>query len=95
MTSSIKEIYFDYYKQADKFFKKHEDIREKFENNIKSVYSGNKNVNIKLMQGTKETIYRMKIADYRVIFKVVDGQIIIINTILAGNRGEIYKIFKR
>lgn len=95
MTPSIKEIYFDYHKQAEKFFKKHEDIREKFENNIKSMYSGNRNINIKVMQGEKETIYRMKIADYRVIFKIVDGQIIIIDTILAGNRGEIYKIFKR
>ena len=47
------------------------------------------------MQGTSEPIYRVRINDYRVIFKIIDGKIIIIDTILAGNRGEIYKQFKK
>lgn len=87
-------IKFEYTKQADKFLSKHEDIREKFKKAIYSLYTGEK-VDIKKMQGTKEPIYRIRINSYRIIFKVIDGQIIIINTILAGNRGEIYKQFKR
>lgn len=90
-----RDIFFNYSRQADKFFKKHESIREKFESNIHSVYAGNKNIHIKTMQGVKDTTYRMRIGDYRVIFKIEDGKIIIIDTILAGNRGEIYKQFKR
>ena len=88
------KVIFNYSKQAEKFLSKHKDIKVKFEKTIYSLYTGEK-VDIKKMQGTKEPIYRIRINDYRVIFKVVDGQIIIINTILAGNRGEIYKQFKR
>lgn len=88
------KVKFEYSKQAEKFLSKHEDIKSKFEKAIYSLYTGDK-VDIKRLQGTKEPIYRIRIGSYRIIFKVVDGQIIIINTILAGNRGEIYKQFKK
>lgn len=87
------KVKFEYSNQADKFFNKHEDIRDKFEKAIYSFFMGDK-IDIKKMKGSSETIYRVRINSYRVIFKIVDGQIIIINTILAGNRGEIYKRFK-
>lgn len=85
---------FKYSKQAEKFFKKHEDIRKKFKQAIYSLFIGNR-IDIKRMQGTEDEIYRIRINDYRVIFKIEKGQIIIIETILAGNRGEIYKQFKK
>ncbi len=50
-----RDIFFNYSRQADKFFKKHESIREKFESNIHSVYAGNKNIHIKTMKGVKYT----------------------------------------
>ena len=87
-------VKFEYSNQANKFLSKHKDVKSKFEKAIYSLYTGEK-VDIKKMQGTKEPIYRIRINSYRIIFKVIDGQIIIINTILAGNRGEIYKQFKR
>lgn len=94
MITTNAEISFEYSSQADKFFVKHEKIREKFETNICSLYAGNKNINIKIIKGIKETFYRMKINDYRVIFRVIDKEIIIIDSILAGNRGDIYKKLK-
>lgn len=87
-------VNFKYSKQAEKFFKKHEDIKEKFKKNMYSFFAGNK-IDIKRMQGTIEPVYRVRINDYRILFKIEEGKIIIINTILAGNRGEIYKQFKR
>lgn len=39
-------------------------------------------------------IMRMRIQDYRVIYKVENGDIVIINVVMAGNRGEIYKKLK-
>lgn len=87
-------VKFEYSKQAEKFFKKHQDVKEKFKKAIYSLFTGRK-IDIKKMQGTSEPIYRVRINDYRVIFKIIDGKIIIIDTILAGNRGEIYKQFKK
>ncbi len=87
-------VKFEYSNQANKFLSKHKDVKSKFEKAIYSLYVGEK-VDIKKMQGTKKPIYRIRVNDYRILFEIVDGKIIIINTILAGNRGEIYKIFKR
>lgn len=39
-------------------------------------------------------IYRMRIQKYRVIYKIINEEIIIIEVITAGNRGEIYKNFQ-
>ena len=87
------KVKFTYSKQAKKFFSKHEEIRNKFEESIHSLYLGKK-VDIKKIQGLKELTYRIRINSYRVIFSIIDGQIVVINTILAGNRGDIYKHLK-
>ncbi len=78
---------FNYSKSANKFFIKHKDIEEMFKKNI---INENPNTDIKALKGFKGLL-RMRIKDYRIIFKVVNGQIIIIEVLLAGNRGEIYK----
>lgn len=39
-------------------------------------------------------IYRMRIQKYRVIYKIINREIIIIEAITAGNRSEIYKNFQ-
>lgn len=34
--------------------------------------------------------YRMRIGDYRVVYTVIAGNIVVIDTLLAGPRGDIY-----
>ena len=87
------DIKFEYSKQAKKFFLKHEDVKKSFQKSIYSLFTGEQ-VDIKKMKGTKEPIFRIRINSYRVLFKIIDGQVVVIDTILAGNRGEIYKQFK-
>ncbi len=86
------KIEFSYKKNADKFFSKHKDVEEKFKMNIISVLKGNSNIDIKPLKGYKD-ILRMRINSYRVIYQVKNGEIIIIDVLAAGNRGEIYKDF--
>ena len=35
--------------------------------------------------------FRIRLGEYRVIYAVINGKIIVINTLLAGARGDIYK----
>ena len=87
------EIEYKYTKQVLKFFIKHQDIENKFKENIKELLRGNNNIDIKMLKGMKD-IMRMRIQDYRIIYKVENGDIVIIDVIMAGNRGEIYKKLK-
>ncbi len=90
----MKKIIIGVSKVANKFFSKHSDIYDKFIENIKSVYhENNHNVDIKTMKGYKD-IYRMRVQQYRIIYKLIDNEAIIINVITAGKRGDIYKDFK-
>ena len=73
------KIKFIYRKKADKFFNKHQDIEEKFKKNIISDLKGNTN------------LLRMRINSYRIIYHVYKNEIIIIDVIDAGSRGQIYK----
>lgn len=86
-------IKFEYLNYTEKFFEKHKSVKEKFENAMYSFYMGNK-IDIKKMKGTKEPCYRVRLNDYRIIFSIKNGEIVIISTFLAGNRGEVYKKFK-
>ncbi len=90
----MKNIIINLSNSANKFFKKHIDIYDKFINNLKSVYNNNNtNIDIKAMKNYNN-IYRMRIQKYRVIYKIINEEIIIIEVITAGNRGEIYKNFQ-
>ena len=80
------EIEYRYTKQVFKFFIKHKEVENKLR--------GNNNIDIKMLKGMKD-IMRMRIQDYRIIYKVENGDIIvIIDVVMAGNRGEIYKKLK-
>lgn len=87
------EIEYRYTKQVLKFFIKHQEVENKFKENIKTLLEGNTNINIKMLKGMKD-IMRMRIQAYRVIYKVENGEIVIIDVLMAGNRGEIYKKLK-
>ena len=88
------KIEFIYSKKADKFFYKHINIKEEFEKKLISYFKGNMNVDIKSLQGVNIPIYRMRLGAYRIIFTRKNVDIIIIYTVDAGNRGEIYNNIK-
>ena len=56
----MKNIIINLSNSANKFFKKHSDIYDKFINNLKSVYNNNNtNIDIKAMKNYNN-IYRMR-----------------------------------
>ena len=82
-----------YTKAADKFFKTHEDVRSEYKESLKELLVGDhpERVDVKRIRGKKNDYYRIKLGAYRVIYTVINGKIVVIKTILAGARGDIYK----
>ncbi len=89
-----KYIYeIQYTKISDKFFKTHEDVRKQYENSIKELMVGEhpEKVDVKRIKGKGNNYYRIRIGGYRVIYTIINGKIVVIKTIVAGSRGDIYK----
>ncbi len=82
-----------YTKAADKFFKAHEDVRSEYKEALKELLIGEhpEKVDVKKIRGKKNDYYRIKLGAYRVIYTVINGKVVVIMTILAGARGDIYK----
>ncbi len=82
-----------YTKAADKFFISHEDIREQYENSLKELIAGEhpERIDVKRIKGKRNNYYRIKIGGYRVIYTVIKSRIVVVDTLLAGVRGDIYK----
>ena len=82
-----------YTKAADKLFKEHEDIREDYRKALKELLVGEhpEKVDVKRIKGKKNDYYRIRLGNYRVIYAVINGKIVVISTLLAGARGDIYK----
>ena len=82
-----------YTKAADKFFKEHEDVREDYKEALKELLVGEhpERVDVKRIKGKKNDYYRIRLGSYRVIYTVINGKIVVISTLLAGARGDIYK----
>ena len=87
------DIRFQYSSKAEKFLSKHEDIREKFKADaIKLINNDHpETVNYKRMKGKFKGYDRIAIGGYRVIFRFVRGIGVIVDTVNAGARGDIYK----
>ena len=85
-----------YTKVAEKFFKTHEDVRDDYENAIRELLIGEhpEQVDVKRIKGKRNDYYRIRLGDYRVVYAIVNGKIVCINTILAGSRGDVYKKMK-
>ena len=83
----------EYTKVADKFFKQHEEIRIQYEDAIKQLITGDnpESIDQKLIKGKRSKYYRIRIGNYRVIYTIINGMIIVVTTILAGPRGDVYK----
>lgn len=82
-----------YEKQAEKFFAKHEDIRREFIFCIKRLFGNDhpEQVNNKKLKGKHKDYLRIAINGYRIIYKVINGEIIIVSVVAAGSRGDVYK----
>ena len=82
-----------YTKAADKFFKTHEDVRSEYKESLKELLVGDhpERVDVKRIRGKKNDYYRIKLGAYCVIYTVINGKVVVIMTILAGARRDIYK----
>ena len=82
-----------YTKAADKFLKTHEDVRAQYEDSIKELLVGEhpEKVDVKKIKGKRNDYFRIRLGNYRVVYAVIDGKIVVIKTFLAGSRGDVYK----
>lgn len=82
-----------YTKAADKFFKTHEDVREQYEDSIKELLVGDhpERVDVKRIKGKRGDYYRIRLGNYRVVYALINGKVIVVSTILGGSRGDVYK----
>lgn len=90
-----KNFHFEiqYTKAADKFFNHHEKVREEYENAIQEFLVGEhpEKIDIKRIKGKRNNYYRIRLGNYRVVYAIINGKIVVINTILAVPRGDVYK----
>lgn len=93
MEKQIFTYKIQYTRVADKFFKAHSDIKELYESSIKELLIGShpEQIDIKRIRGKRNDYYRMKIGNYRVIYAIIKGIIVVVDTIIAGPRGDVYK----
>lgn len=82
-----------YTKIADKFFQLHEDVRDQYEAAIKELLVGDhpEKIDVKRIRGKRNDYYRIRLGGYRVVYAIINGKIVVVNTILAGARGNVYK----
>ena len=82
-----------YTKAADNFMRNHEDIRSQYEAAIRELLLGEhpERVDVKRIRGKHNSYYRIRLGDYRVVYAVINGKIVVITTLLAGSRGDVYK----
>lgn len=82
-----------YTKAADKFFIKHEDVRIQYERAIQELLIGThpEQIDVKKIEGKRTVYYRIRLGAYRVVYTIINGKIIVIKSVLAGSRGDIYK----
>jgi len=87
------EYIIQYTKIAEKFFRKHEEVREQYEQSIRILMVGDhpESVNVRKIQGKRADYYRIRLGDYRVIYTLINQQIVVVQTLLGGSRGDIYK----
>lgn len=82
-----------YTKAAEKFFREHEDVREAYRAAIRELLAGDhpEKVDVKRIRGKRNDYFRIRIGNWRVVYAVINGKIVVIQTLLAGSRGDVYK----
>lgn len=94
MSKKISTEYaIQYTKNAEKFFKKHEKVREQYELSIQRLITDDhpEEIDVKKISGKMNEYFRIRLGNYRVIYAVINKRIVVINTLLAGARGDVYK----
>ena len=94
MSKKISTEYeIQYTKKAEKFFKKHEKVREQYELSIQRLITDDhsEEIDVKKISGKMNEYFRIRQGNYRVIYAVINKRIVVINTLLAGARGDVYK----
>lgn len=93
MDRGINEYEIRYTKAAEKFFAVHEDIRSQYKEAIRKLLLDDhpESVDNKKIRGKRGAYYRIRIGNYRVVYTLINGRIIVITTVLAGARGDVYK----
>ncbi len=83
----------EYTKAAEKFMRAHEDVRREYEAAIEELLFGEhpEKVDVKRIAGKKNDYYRIRIRNWRVVYAVINGIVVVIITLLAGPRGDVYK----
>ena len=89
----MRPVRINYSKAAEKFFVRHEDVRKEFIGCISKLINNAhpEQVNFKNLKGKLKGYSRIAVDSYRIIFRIEDGEIVIVSVILAGSRGDIYK----
>lgn len=82
-----------YTKAAEIFFQTHEDVREEFKKAVRELMVGEhpETVDVKRIRGRKNDYYRIRLGEWRVIYAVIRGKLVVIQALLAGARGDVYK----
>ena len=83
------EYVIQYTKAADKFLKTHEEVREQYEDAIKELLAGEhpETVDVKRIKRKRNDYYRIRLGEYRVVYAIINGKIVVISTMFAGVRG--------
>ncbi len=68
-------------------------LRTQYEDAIKELLVGEhpEMIDVKRIRGKRNDYYRIKLGGYRVVYAIINGKIVVISTLLAGPRGEVYK----
>jgi mRNA interferase RelE/StbE len=48
-------------------------------------------VDVKRIKGKRNEYFRLRLGNYRVVYAIINGKIVVIETLLAGPRGDVYK----
>ena len=86
-------IEIQYTKAAEKFFLRHENVRNAYEAALLELLTGEhpEKVDVKRIRGKHGVYYRIRIGEWRVVYTIINGKIVVIQTLLAGARGDVYK----
>ncbi len=90
-----KEKYYEIQctKAADKFLKDHENVRKQYEQAVRKLLTGDhtEQVDVKKIKGKRNDYYRIRLGGYRIVYALINGRIVVISTLPAGSRDDIYK----
>ena len=82
-----------YTKAADRFLNTHEDVRTQYEDAIRELMIGDhpETVDVKRIRGKRNDYFRIRLGGVRIVYAIINGKIVVITTVLAGSRGDVYK----